>query len=214
MAAKGLVPGDEDIARGVRAAGTPGDPRDQQDRRSPRPRRSARVLSARASTRCSRSAPSTGRASAICSTRSSSSCRTAPARAGSATDERSGRRPADETAHRHRRPAERRQVVAGQSLAARGADDRQRDARHDARFGGLAAARGIASKFRIVDTAGIRRPGRVARSRRRSRSLSVHARAARDRARRRRGAGDRRDAGSRPIRTARSRARPTKPGAA
>ena len=37
-----------------------------------------------------------------------------------------------------RRPAQRRQVVAGQSLAARGADDRQRDAGHDARRGGHA----------------------------------------------------------------------------
>ncbi len=37
--------------------------------------------------------------------------------------------------HRRHRPSQRRQVVAGQPLAARGADARQRDARHHARRG-------------------------------------------------------------------------------
>ena len=65
---------------------------------------------------------------------------------------------------RHRRPAECGQVVAGQPVAARGADARQRDARDDARCGRRGAASWHKREFRIVDTAGIRRPGRVGRS--------------------------------------------------
>ena len=66
------------------------------------------------SSRWSRSPPSTARASATCSTRSSRCCPARARVAAAGADARRNRR-------RHRRPAERRQVVAAQSVAARGA---------------------------------------------------------------------------------------------
>ena len=58
---------------------------------------------------------------------------------------KSERRRIARSRYRRRRAAECGQVVAGQSVAARGADDRQRDAGDDARRGGRADARGIAA---------------------------------------------------------------------
>ena len=68
-------------------------------------------------------------------------------------------------------------------------------------------------KFRIVDTAGIRRPGRVARSGQ-VESVSVLLARRSIEARRHRRAGRRCDGRARPIRTPRLRARPTRRGAA
>ena len=47
---------------------------------------------------------------------------------------------------RDHRPAQRRQVVAVEPVAARGALDRQRDAGHDPRYGGRAACAGTAGR--------------------------------------------------------------------
>ena len=68
-----------------------------------------------------------------------------------------------EVGDRHRRPAERRQVVAGQSAAA---EERMivSEMPGTTRDAVDAVLRWHRRTFRIVDTAGIRRPGRVARS--------------------------------------------------
>ena len=68
-------------------------------------------------------------------------------------------------------------------------------------------------RFRIVDTAGMRRPGRV-RQRRAGGAGQRRRREEGDRRRRRRRAGDRRERGRRPIRMRRSAAKPTAPAAA
>ena len=121
---EGLVPGDEEIA-----AQPPLGRRRRSSSRSTRPTTAARGAArssstSSASSRSSRSPRSTARASATCSTRSSQRL-PGPARDGAGAEPRRNR-------GRHRRPAERRQVVAAQSVAAGGALDRQRHAGHDA----------------------------------------------------------------------------------
>ena len=84
---------------------------------------------------------------------------------------------------------------------------------HDPRRGGLASSPWHRKKVRIVDTAGIRKAGRVARGGR-GRVAERAAGAARHRAGRRRGAGRRCASSASPTRTRRSPARPTRPAAA
>ena len=109
-----------------------GDPRGQQDRRQAGPRAARSSSISSASSRWSRLPPSTARASATCSTRSSQ--RLPAQRRRRRTPTRTGG-----DRGRDRRPAERRQVVAAQSVAARRAVDRQRHAGHDARHRRCAA---------------------------------------------------------------------------
>ena len=62
---------------------------------------------------------------------------------------------------RRRRPAERRQVDADQHLARRGAAGRLRPAGHDARRDPSCRSSATASSFELIDTAGLRRKGKV-----------------------------------------------------
>ena len=173
---EGLIPGDQEIAAAVRAAGVPGHPGDQQDGRSPRPRRRARAVSngLRSGGRDQRRA--WAQASAICWKRSSRSCRAGPRSAGRSRDpgepDESPRTLPDReqrtlsprrSGDRDRRPAERGQVVAGQPAVARRADDRVRvpGTTRDSVDSLLTWHR---RQFRIVDTAGIRKPGKVSKS--------------------------------------------------
>ncbi len=144
---EGLVPGDRDIAREARQANRPIIARHQQDGRSPCQGWRARVLPAGlgagvrdlggARRRRGRPAGRGDRARAGAATRSRGRSG-APTAGEDDAAGGAGRRPhrPDEVVGDDRRPAQRRQVVSGQSLAARGADDRQRDAGHDARLGG------------------------------------------------------------------------------
>ena len=210
-----------------------GDRRGRARRRACRPcwRSTRPTIGARAAERSSciasvsipssRSAPSTARASASCSTRSSSGCRTARApprarrrwtRRRDAVRSTAKRHDCRRDVGRHCRPAQRRQVVARQSAAARGADDRLGGAGHDARLGRRHAA--LASpaiphrRHRRHSAA-----GRVHASGRSKQVSVMLARRAIERA-------DvvvlviDADAGRRPIRTRRSAARRTRPAAA
>ena len=130
---EGLVPGDHEIAEGDPRRRQAGDSRDQQDGRSARAGGAWSSISS-ASIPSSRCPPSTAKASAICSMKIVQ--RLQPARGGDRVDDdETNRSPSekDEVGRRDRRPSERGQVVAGEPVAARGADDRQRDARDDAR---------------------------------------------------------------------------------
>ena len=171
-ARQGLVPGDLDDRRaGARARHA------DRSRSSTRPTCAARAKApssstSSASTRCSRSPPSTAPASAICSTRSSRACRIArrPRRRRAAAKTPTSTAPPRRAAggrRRDRRPSERGQVVARQPVAARRADDRQRDAGDDARCGGFAAALAPAQvphrRHRGHPAAGARRRERAGR---------------------------------------------------
>ena len=172
MDAKGLVPGDREIAQVVRVRRTGRSIlADQQDGRQARQAGALSSISS-ASSRSSRCRPSTAKAWATCSTPSSQHVPALAADAGTTrrpstpatTASRSSRRRPrcrDRGVGGDRRTAQRRQVVAGQSVAARGADDRQRvpGTTRDAVDTVMTWHR---RQFRIVDTAGIRRPGRVA----------------------------------------------------
>ena len=196
---EGLVPGDEEIASALGRSTAP------SSSRSTRPTTGGRrggpsSSTASGSSRLSRSRPSTARASGICSTRLS---RAFPAGHERDAGARQGRR----DPRRHRRPAERRQVVAAQSVAERGALDRQRHAGDDAGHGRRRRSSGRSATFRILDTAGIRRPGRVARAGQ-VEGVAVVDRAPRDREGGRRGAGHRLGrGGDRPGRDDRRRGR-------
>ena len=95
---------------------------------------------------------------------------------------RAARRRAGGNRGRHRRPAERRQVVAAQPVAARGALDRQRDAGDDEGYGGCGAEMAAPDvpdrRYRGHPAGGARGAQRAARVAERDR------RAAGDRARR------------------------------
>ena len=190
---EGLVPGDEHIAR---ERAKPDVPvvlaiNKTDDKRA---RRRDGVLSARLRPGRSRSAPSTATASASCST-DRRETRIAPGadrrrrirQTAEAGDAARGRR---QKLRRDRRPAQRRQVVAGQPPAARRADDRSAICRARRATPSTRCCSWHRAQFRIVDTAGMRRPGRLRRGRS-SRSACCW-RSARSRGRRRR-AGDRRD---------------------
>ena len=201
--------------------------RDQQDRRQARAEAGAWSSTSSGSSRCSRFRPSTARASATCSTKS---CRLGPAARGAADSRlraggsdgavRARQAPSsrprapriDRDPRRHRRAAERRQVVAGQPAAARGARARQRHAGHDARRHRLAAP-WHRRRFRIVDTAGMRRPGRVSGGGK-VEMVSVALRQGGDRRRRRRRARRSTRRRARPTRTRPSAAKPIAPAAA
>ena len=197
------MPGDEEIAQRLRALGRPVilAVNKTDDKRA---RSRALEFYSWASSRCSKWRPSTATASPSCSTRSSRAC-PPRGRTRAAAPSRRDR-------GRHRRPAERREVVARQPAAARRARDGQRDAGHDARHRGRAAAVAQAP----VPARRHRRhaPARPGRGGRAGRSGERRAGQARDGARRRRRAGRRCRPRAPAIAKAPSPAKPRRPAAA
>ena len=106
-------------------------------------------------------------------------------------DEATHPRPTPARQGRDRRPAERRQVHAGQRAGRRGARDRLRRAGHDARRDRGAFERN-GRRYTLIDTAGLRRRGKVLRG---GGEVLGGQDAAGDRGRQRRGAGARRRGG-------------------
>ena len=151
---EGLVPGDEEIAAGLRSADGAGDPGGQQDRRQARPGPGGRVLPARV--RAGRRDRGRARRG-----------RRRPAR----RDRRSGCR---RGARSGRSPRSRRKPRSPSSAGRTPASPRwsigccARSGRSSATMPGTtrdtvdALLKWHRRTFRIVDTAGIRRPGRVA----------------------------------------------------
>ena len=112
---------------------------------------------------------------------------------------------------RRRRPAQRRQVDADQHLARRGAPDRLRPARHDARRDRGRRSSATASSY---DADRHRRPAPARQGVRGDREVLGGQDAAGDRRRQRRAAAARRDAGRSPTRTRTSPATSSKAGRA
>ncbi len=150
-----------------------------------------------ASSRSSRSRPSTGRASRdLLDEVVGAAARAAGKLGGTVAEDEP-----DEIARRHRRPAQRRQVVARQPPAARGARARrERHARAPRATRSTRCCAGTSARSASSTRPASGGPGRVA-SRGQVEAVSVLIARARDRARRRRRAGDRRRRGRRPIRT-------------
>ena len=191
----------------------------QQDRRQARPRRRPRTSTSSASTRSSRFPPSTERASAelldeIVERLGLRALETDARRGddgpepGPPTTSDAGR-----DHGRHRRAAERRQVVAASIACCTKSACMVSDMPGTTRDAIDSVLTWHRRRFRIVDTAGMRRPGRVAQ-RRAGRVGQRRRREESDRRRRCRRPRDRRERRARPNRTRRSAEKPIAPAAA